>query len=461
MNAFTSSDHTSYPFSTTNRQDFKNLLSVYLDATLNPLLNEDDFAQEGWRIGPENPVAVAEGQNTDVADQRLVFKGVVYNEMKGQMSDASYLYYIKFQDHIFPDIHNSGGDPRRITDLTYKSLKDFHLKNYHPSNAKLFTYGDMPLAHHLEEIDQQLSHFEKKIPDRTIKIPTIMKGPLSYAEKGPFDPLVDRDMQYKTSTSWIMGESSNIIENFSLQIIASLLTDGYGSPFYRNLIEAGLGSDWSPNTGFDCAGKIGVFSIGLNGVKKIDVPRVKEVIHSTLGEVYQRGFDKGKVDGILHQLELALKHKTANFGMGLLQRIQPGWFNGVDPFEALAWNDTINAFRALHTEEGYLQSLLEKYLLNDRTLTFTMGPDESYGQDLASEENSRLILKISDACKAAGGEAKVREELTARELKLLEAQQGANSRDLSCLPSVHVEDIPRQIERKAVRDSSIEGVKVQ
>lgn len=223
MNAFTSSDHTSYPFATTNRQDFRNLLSVYLDATLNPLLNEDDFAQEGWRIGPENPLAVAKGQNTDVADQRLVFKGVVYNEMKGQMSDASYLYYIKFQDHIFPDINNSGGDPTKMTDLTYKSLKDFHMQNYHPSNAKFFTYGDIPLADHLEGVSQQLSHFERKISDETIKIPLTLTEPLYHTAKGPFDPLVNKDLQYKTSTSWIMGDSSNIVETFSLQIIASLL----------------------------------------------------------------------------------------------------------------------------------------------------------------------------------------------------------------------------------------------
>jgi Zn-dependent M16 (insulinase) family peptidase len=57
MNAWTFPDHTGYPFATTNAQDFKNLMSVYLDATLHPLLKENDFTQEGWRIGPENPLA--------------------------------------------------------------------------------------------------------------------------------------------------------------------------------------------------------------------------------------------------------------------------------------------------------------------------------------------------------------------------------------------------------------------
>ena len=124
-------------------------MSVYLDATLHPLLKETDFAQEGWRIGPIVDKSGAGNESSSSHD--LEFKGVVYNEMKGQMSDASYLFYIRYQDHIFPAIHNSGGDPQRMTDLTYDQLKRFHETNYHPSNPKIFTYGNMPIEdHHLE-----------------------------------------------------------------------------------------------------------------------------------------------------------------------------------------------------------------------------------------------------------------------------------------------------------------------
>jgi Zn-dependent M16 (insulinase) family peptidase len=267
MNAFTASDHTFYPFATTNEQDFKNLMSVYLDATLHPLLKRSDFSQEGWRIGPENP-RVAQASDTKAEDSKLVFKGVVYNEMKGQMSDAGYLYYIKFQEEIFPAINNSGGDPEKMTDLTYEQLKKFHAEHYHPSNAKLFTYGDMPLTDHLQEVDAQLSSFNRIQGDLEIRRPIEINndGPKSVWVQGPVDPLVDKDMQWKTSTTWLMGDTTNILETFSLGIISALLMDGYGSPLYRNLIEAGLGTDWSPNTGFDNSGRVGIFSVGLTGV---------------------------------------------------------------------------------------------------------------------------------------------------------------------------------------------------
>jgi Zn-dependent M16 (insulinase) family peptidase len=463
MNAFTASDHTFYPFATTNAQDFKNLMSVYLDATLKPLLKESDFTQEGWRIGPENPQALlANGAEADAADRKLVFKGVVYNEMKGQMSDAGYLFYIRFQDHIFPDINNSGGDPQKITDLTYEQLKRFHAEHYNASNAKLFTYGDMPLADHLKEIDAQLGAFEKTKGDLKIHRPIdLSKGPQEVTLYGPVDPLVDPNKQFKTSLSWVLGDTANIVESFSLALVSALLMDGYGSPLYKGLIESGLGTDWSPNTGYDAGGKLGIFSIGLSGVEESDVPKLKTELQNILRSVKDKGFERSKIDGYLHQLELGLKHKTANFGMSLLQRLKPKWFTGIDPFDSLAWNDTIAPFETEYAKGNYLEGLVEKYLLNDNTLSFTMAPSPTYSQELVKEEEERLASKLSEAKEKAGGEAEVQKSLEERELLLLAEQGKSNTENLDCLPTVHVRDIPRQKEPVQLRDDVLSGVKTQ
>ena len=455
MNAFTASDHTFYPFATTNAQDFKNLMSVYLDSTLHPLLKQSDFTQEGWRIGPENPLA------EDKEGKKLVFKGVVYNEMKGQMSDAGYLYYIRFQDHIFPDINNSGGDPQKITDLTYDQLKAFHAEHYHPSNAKVFTYGDMPLADHLQEVDARLRAFDKIKPDRKVHEPMELDGPRDVTLYGPLDPLVDADRQYKTSVSWVTGDTTDVLESFSIALLSTLLMDGYGSPLYRGLVETGMGADWSPNAGYDSSAKRGIFSIGLTGVQEADVPKLKARVQEILREARDKGFDKTKIDGSLHQLELSLKHKTANFGFSMLNRLKPKWFNGVDPFDSLAWNDTLTRFQEKLAEGNYLEGLIDKYLLNDNTLTFTMAPSTTYGEELVAEEQQRLSSMISQASKKAGGEDKAREIFEKREQELLVEQNKTNTEDLSCLPTVHVKDIPRSKEPVIIRDEKVGGVPVQ
>ncbi|KAI5924105.1 Metalloenzyme, LuxS/M16 peptidase-like protein [Camillea tinctor] len=462
MNAFTASDHTFYPFATTNAQDFQNLMSVYLDATLHPLLKQTDFTQEGWRIGPENPqVAVVDGESKP-EDSKLVFKGVVYNEMKGQMSDAGYLYYIRFQDHIFPSINNSGGDPQKITDLTYEQLRKFHAEHYHPSNAKLMTYGDMPLADHLKAIDAQMSAFEKIQADLEHKQPIdLSSGPQHITVFGPVDPLADPDKQYKTSVSWTTGTTSDVLESFSVSLLSSLLMDGYGSPLYKGLVESGLGTDFSPNAGYDGSAATGIFSIGLTGVSESNVEKVKSEVQKILREVREKGFERGKIDGYLHQLELGLKHKTANFGVSVLHRLKGKWFSGTDPFDSLAWNDTVAAFEAKLAEGSYLEGLMDKYLLNDNTLTFTMAPSETFGAEIAKEEEQRLAAKILEATKEAGGEEAARKFFEKRELDLLVEQSKSNTEDLSCLPSVHVRDIPREKEYAVVRDELAHGTKIQ
>src|SRR6266480_1259417 len=444
MNAFTSSDHTTYPFATTNQQDFRNLMDVYLDATLHPLLRTNDFNQEGWRIGPENPL-----QSPTSESNKLVFKGVVYNEMKGQMSDASYLYYIRFHEHLVPTLHNSGGDPRIMTDLTYDQLKTFHSQHYHPSNSRIFTYGDMPIEGHLERLNKVLSVFGRRNIDADIKNPIdLSSGPQYITIQGPTDMLVPRDFQYKTSVTWVLGETTDLVERFSLSLLNSLLLDGYGSPFYQSLIEAGLGSDFSPNTGFNPLGKSSVFSVGLAGVHKNKVAEVKSAIFRTLEKQATKGFDKIKVDGILHQLELALKHKTAHFGMGLMQRIQSDWFNGVHPFDSLAWQKTLDGFKERYEQPRYLEGLLEKYFLNDNTMTFTMEPSERYSLEVSDEESTRLARKIFETTKKFSTQDEAVENLTKRELALLEEQEAARNQDANCLPSVHVKDIPRVKPRK-------------
>lgn len=462
MNAFTASDHTFYPFATTNAQDFQNLMSVYLDATLHPLLKKTDFTQEGWRIGPENPRAAETDGEVKPEDSKLVFKGVVYNEMKGQMSDAGYLFYIRFQDHIFPSINNSGGDPQKITDLTYEQLKKFHAEHYHPSNAKLMTYGDMPLADHLREVDAQMNAFERIETDIEQKQPIdLSDGGRSVKLMGPVDPLADPDKQFKTSVSWIAGDTSDVVESFSVALLSSLLMDGYGSPLYKGLIESGLGTDFSPNAGYDGSAATGIFSVGLTGVSESNVQTVKGEVQKILQDVYEKGFERAKIDGYLHQLELSLKHKTANFGMSVLQRLKGKWFSGTDPFDSLAWNDTVAAFEAKLATGGYLEGLMKKYLMNDNTLTFTMAPWEGYSASLAEEEENRLAQKIAQATEEAGGEAAARDFFGQRELELLAEQNTSSTQDLSCLPSVHVRDIPREKEPIIVRDEILNGTKIQ
>jgi presequence protease len=451
MNAFTSADYTSYPFSTTNKQDYRNLSSVYLDATLRPLLKKSDFLQEGWRLGPEDP-------RTELSRENILFKGVVYNEMKGQMSDASYLYYVRFRDHLFPAIHNSGGDPDKMTDLTYDELVKFSREHYHPSNARFFSYGDLDLSEQLKLVDSTLVGFEKRKVDQEIRIPRdLSQGPIQMSIPGPLDPMQGPDRQSKSSISWLTCETSDIFETFSLSILSSLLMSGYGSPLYQGLIESGMGSTFSPNTGFDSSGRIGIYSIGLDGMREEDVPRLKDTVHQIFREKAHEAFLPHKIEGYMHQLEIALKHKTASFGMGLMDKVLPSWFNGADPMETLKWNDVVDAFKEKLKQPNYLMGLVHKYLGNDKCLVFTMSPSETFNKETEAGEAARRESILSRLEHEAKGSDQVLQQLQKQELDLLEEQENLKDANLDKLPSLHIGDISREKERKPVYRQDLDG----
>ena len=136
LNAFTYPDRTCYPVASQNLQDFYNLIDVYLDAVFHPRLTPQVLQQEGWHYELEK------------AGGPLVFKGVVFNEMKGANSSPDRVMAEYVQHSLFPDNTygvDSGGHPREIPDLTYEQFEDFHRGFYHPANARIYFYGDDPV----------------------------------------------------------------------------------------------------------------------------------------------------------------------------------------------------------------------------------------------------------------------------------------------------------------------------
>jgi len=151
LNAMTYPDRTCYPVASQNLKDFYNLVNVYMDSVLHPAITPWTLKQEGWHYDIEDP------------SKPLTYKGVVYNEMKGVYSSPDSVHYRKCKEALFPDNTygvDSGGDPIVIPQLTWEKFEGFHKKYYHPSNSRIYFYGDDPVPARLELIDSYLSEFD-------------------------------------------------------------------------------------------------------------------------------------------------------------------------------------------------------------------------------------------------------------------------------------------------------------
>ncbi|ANZ76516.1 BA75_03400T0 [Komagataella pastoris] len=445
MNAMTAHDHTLYPFCTTNKADFENLMDVYLDSTLRPLLLEEDFLQEGWRL---------ENETYEDKSSPLVFKGVVYNEMKGQMSDSSYYFWINFQNAIYPSLQNSGGDPKYITDLKYSDLVEFHGKNYHPSNAKVYTYGNFPLTDHLARIDAAFTGFGRRGQKSDVKVPINLNSVKEVVTEGPVDTMVNFNKQFKTSLSWYVGRPSDIYETFLLRILSSLIIDGHSSILHQKLIETGLASDFSINTGMESMSNQNIFTLGLSGITEETSINLQSLLADILQEVKEKGISSKRVKAIIHQLELAKKVHTADFGMNMLQSLIPGWVNNVDPFEQLEWNKLMLKFNNDYEKKGkrLFTDLLDKYLIGKPYLKFTMKPHKELSYTIEKEESERLqahVDKLDEDDKSI---------IFQRGINLSEKQDAEE--DLSCLPTLTIDDIARYSQTQEALQTSYNGSQV-
>ena len=422
---------------------------MYLDSTLDPLLRELDFRQEGWRlehVDPRDPTTP------------IIFKGVVFNEMKGVMSDAGSLYFEDFQKHMYRNTiygFNSGGNPLDIPTLTYDGLKKFHKEHYHPSNSKTYTYGDIPLTKQLAALDERFSKFSPLSPEKfSISAPRFT-SPQRYETTCPLDPLTDPTKQTVISISFHANElSEGLFDHFALNVLVSLLTDGHSAPLRKALLDTNIGTDWAPNAGHHAFGQTAFVSFGVQGVSDGNESLVESEVLRVLNEVAEQGIETGRIEGVLHQLELSLKHKSADFGTSLMWKTMDSWFDGVSPIEQLQWTSRIERLKNEISRGPFFQNLIRKYFLeNQSRLILTMRPDEKFDEKFKSKEKALLSERVKSLSEA--DKTRIAEE----GLALLAAQEKPD--DISSLPTLTVDDIPVKGETHATEKETIVNVPVQ
>jgi hypothetical protein len=448
MNAFTASDWTMYPFSTQNYQDYQNLMSVYLDAVFYPLLRHLDFCQEGWRLEHVNP---------DDLSSPVVFKGVVYNEMKGAFSNSQQLFVERTQNFLLPS-HTygvvSGGDPTCIPDLTWNNLKDFHSHHYHPSNSRFYTYGNFPLENHLRQISEHvLDRFETTTVNTAVPLEPRWASPREAVIRCAPDPMnPDPTKQSTVAVTYLLSDITQMSEATALSILGTLLVDGEKAPFYQSLLESGIGSDYAPTTGYNGFMRESTFSVGLQRVAVSDVGKVKEIIDATFDRVIEEGFERERIDAVLHKIEIGLKHQSDKFGLNLGIGLLPCWIHDGNPAEQLQINKHVNWFKQqLDANPKYLQDLVVRYFKNNQhRLLLIMSPDENYNKNCQEAEAEKLNTKLNSLSEAE----KQHIYLIGKELKELQSRQ----EDVSCLPSLQVQDIERNVERVTLITSHSDAV---
>jgi Zn-dependent M16 (insulinase) family peptidase len=449
MNAFTASDWTAYPFASRNRKDYFNLLDIYLDATFFPNLNELDFKQEGHRLD------FSESGNTESS---LMYKGVVFNEMKGAYSSPNARLMKHFTNSLYPSItyhHDSGGDPAVIPDLTWKQLKDFHSLHYHPSNAVFITYGDLPASEIQERFEQRALNEFEAIDVSSLAIPDEVR----YTEPQQVTtayPLAEEDTSGKTHVAmgWLLGRNANIRQVLEARIMADVLLDNSSSPLRHALETSDLGAAPSPLCGLDDDTREMGFAAGLEGSDPEKAAQIEQLILGVLQQVADNGVPVEAVMSVLHQLELAQREVTGDgfpYGLQLALRTLTPALHGGDPVAALDIDDILIELRKDAEDPQFIPRLVKKLLLeNNHRVTLVMAPDTGLAEKEESDEAARLAAITSEL------NDKKRQEI-ARIAADLEARQSQPD-DAELLPRVTLDDVPKELKFPQGTSAAVEAL---
>ncbi len=385
LNAFTYPDKTCYPVASQNLKDFYNLIDVYLDAVFFPRLTPHVLQQEGWHY------------EWDSKNRQLHYKGVVFNEMKGAYSSADRRVLEFSQTALFPDTtygFDSGGDPKIIPQLTFAQFTDFHQTYYHPSNAKIYFYGDDPVEQRLTILDSFLSGFKRKKVDSGI---TEQKRFTAPQRKAEFYAASQEDASSRkgyVTVSWLLPEVYDPVDALSLKILERILIGSNASPLKTALIESGLGDDLI-GAGLEDELREPYFSAGLRGVDTRQAEKVEELIFATLKRLVDKGIDPQTTLAAFNTIEFRLReNNTGSFPRGLvvMLRALTNWLYGRHPLASLRFEEALARIKVEGIEgRGYFERLIVKHLIrNLHRVTLVVAPDSTLSDRLAAEERGVL-----------------------------------------------------------------------
>ena len=431
LNAFTYPDKTCYPVASQNTRDFYNLIDVYLDAVFFPRITEEIFKQEGWHYEMET------------AAGPLTRKGVVFNEMKGVYSSPDSILMEQSQRSVFPDTTyglDSGGDPEVIPELTYRQFQEFHGRYYHPSNARLYFYGDDDPEERLRIADAYLGLFDRLEPDSEIESQAAFADPV---EKMVHFAAGDDNRRGMVTVNWLLPETTDTETVLALQILEQALLGMPASPLKRALVESGFGED-TAGIGLEDELKQMYFSVGMRGVDPGDFSKVEGLIMKTLQRLGEDGFPEDIIEAACNTIVFRMReNNTGRFPRGLevMLRSLRTWLYGGSPFALTVFTETLNrVLEKIQSAPRYLEDLINDLLVGNRhRSTVRLVPDPVLGEKETARE-AALLRGIYNGLTEGQ-----RENIVSETKALLEMQQREdNPADLAKIPRVGTADLEKE-----------------
>lgn len=384
LNAMTFPDKTMYPVSSKNEKDLEILMDIYLDAVFNPNLknNPNILAQEGWHYHLE-----------DKKDE-LIYKGVVYNEMKGAYSSVDEVLDQYVTEHLFSDTsykYSYGGKPEAIPSITQEEFLSTYDYNYHPSNSYIVLYGDINVEQYLNHIDSYLNNYEyRDYSSYKLSRQNTFTNEIKRHEYFNEDV---KDKSY-VAYNYILGDSNKFSEIENIDIIDDILLGSSNTEFRKFFIDNGICEDVYSYLQKDR--KETVYSIIFKYVNDDKLAELDILYKNLLVKIINNGFDYEQVQASINKKNFSIKeevNKTSSpKGVSYAIRLLRTWlYDDSDIFNAFDLDSMIDSLQQNCDRKNY-ENLAKQFILdNNKQVIIHLIPTtvkENREKDLVEYKNS-------------------------------------------------------------------------
>ena len=478
LNAMTYPDKTVYPVASTNEQDLLNLMDVYMDAVLNPAIytKPSIFQQEGWHYELDVP------EGKPLTEGTLRYNGVVFNEMKGALSDPMSVLDDAVGAALFPDTayaFESGGDPRAIPELTYEEFLDTHARHYNLANSYLTLYGDFAdVRRELAFLDERYLSQENAAGRRIASERAVGASPAALAPNplAMQEPTVCDYKRVEMQTTpenalvgmgYVIGQALDTFRTVAADVLFDAILGSNEAPVKKAIIAAGLGGNVTSYTSSACQQPYEL--IILQNARPQAAQEFRNVIEDTCRDLVEHGVPRDRLEAVISSNEYALRQRDYGMSDGVVlacEALSTWLYDDDAATDALKYADTYTALREA-LDGPFFEDLLRELVLESNHCALVelvpVGAGSGEGAaDAPKAGEAAAPIDSADSAEAADGGtgsttdteaaklAKIKASMSTAELHVilddvaeLRRQQEAEDapEDRAKLPRLHVEDI--------------------
>ncbi|MBI4389469.1 MAG: insulinase family protein, partial [Nitrospinae bacterium] len=314
---------------------------------------------------------------------------------------------------------------------------------YHPSNSRIFLYGDGPTLEHLRFLHEDyLKDFARADVNSAIHSQRKFRKPKRKAVYYPVSRKESLEKKTYVSVGLKLHKSSDHEHCLAFHILGHLLLGTHASPLRKALIDSGLGSEVIGG-GFDDQRAETLFVAGLKGTEPEHEQKIIDLIFSTLRELAEKGIDENMVKASVNTMDFKLRE--ANFGgfpKGIVYNMQAlsSWLYDADPLTPLRYEDLMEKIKK-KSSDGYFEKLIGKYLLGNNHQARIVGIPKP-GLKNRQESKTRKKLKAYKASLSPQEAA----DLVEKTKTLQRLQTTPDSPEaLAMLPKLGLEDLNKDL----------------